>query len=97
MAPLLLGPEPDTRGIPPPGHQDDNQLKGDIMADEDKTVYKVVMNIEEQYSIWPADRENAMGWKDAGKTGTKEECMKHIQEVWTDMRPKSLRDAMDKR
>jgi MbtH protein len=60
---------------------------------EDTTIYKVVVNHEEQYSIWPADRENPPGWNDAGKTGTKEECMAYIQEVWTDMRPRSLREA----
>jgi len=65
-------------------------------GDNDQTIYKVVINDEEQYSIWPANRENAMGWKDAGKTGTKEECLAYIQEVWTDMRPKSLRDKMKK-
>ncbi len=62
---------------------------------EDKTIYKVVLNGEEQYSIWPADRENALGWKDAGKSGTKEECLAYIKEVWTDMRPLSLRQKMD--
>ncbi len=62
---------------------------------EDKTVYKVVLNHEEQYSIWPADRENALGWKDEGTTGTKEECLAHIKEVWTDMRPLSLRKKME--
>ena len=61
---------------------------------EDTTVYKVVVNHEEQYSIWPADRENPLGWNDAGKSGTKQECLAYIEEVWTDMRPKSLRDAM---
>jgi MbtH protein len=61
---------------------------------EDKTIYTVVVNHEEQYSIWPARRENALGWNDAGKTGTKEECLAWIKEVWTDMRPKSLRDKM---
>ena len=61
---------------------------------EDKRIYKVVMNAEEQYSIWPADRENALGWNDAGKSGTKDECLAYIKEVWTDMRPKSLRDKM---
>jgi MbtH protein len=60
----------------------------------DRTVYKVVINHEEQYSIWPADRENAPGWKDAGKSGTLAECKSYIDEVWTDMRPKSLRDEM---
>jgi MbtH protein len=65
------------------------------MADEereDATVYKVVVNHEEQYSIWPADRANPVGWQDAGKTGTKAECLAHIEQVWTDMRPKSLRE-----
>ena len=62
---------------------------------EDTTIYKVVMNHEEQYSIWPADRENALGWTDAGKTGTKEECLAYIKAVWTDMRPLSLRKKMD--
>jgi len=62
---------------------------------EDNTIYKVVMNHEEQYSIWPADRENALGWNDAGKTGTKAECLAYIEEVWTDMRPLSLRKQME--
>ncbi|NUR88566.1 MAG: MbtH family NRPS accessory protein [Nonomuraea sp.] len=56
---------------------------------------KVVLNEEEQYSIWPADRENPSGWFDAGFSGTKEECLEHIERVWTDMRPKSLREAMN--
>jgi MbtH protein len=63
---------------------------------EDQTIYKVVMNHEEQYSIWPADRENALGWTDAGKSGTKAECLAYIKEVWTDMRPLSLRKQMEK-
>jgi len=62
---------------------------------EDNTIYKVVMNHEEQYSIWPADRENALGWNDAGKSGTKTECLDYIKEVWTDMRPLSLRKQME--
>jgi MbtH protein len=62
---------------------------------EDNTIYKVVLNHEEQYSIWPADRENALGWKDEGTTGTKEECLAHIKEIWTDMRPLSLRKKME--
>ncbi|HOW70246.1 MAG TPA: MbtH family protein [Phycisphaerae bacterium] len=57
--------------------------------------YKVVVNHEEQYSIWPAERENALGWRDVGKEGTKEECLAYIKEVWTDMRPLSLRKQMD--
>ena len=63
--------------------------------EDDATVYKVVVNHEEQYSIWPADRDNALGWRDAGRTGTKAECLEHIKAVWTDMRPLSLRKWME--
>ena len=63
--------------------------------EEDKTIYKVVQNHEDQYSIWPADRENALGWNDVGKTGTKQEVLAYIKEVWTDMRPLSLRKQME--
>lgn len=62
---------------------------------EDKTIYKVVINHEEQYSIWPVDRENPLGWNDVGKSGPKAECLDYIQEVWTDMRPLSLRKKME--
>ena len=58
-------------------------------------IYKVIINDEEQYSIWPADRASAPGWKDAGKSGTKEDCLAFIKNVWTDMRPLSLRKKMD--
>lgn len=53
--------------------------------------YHVVVNHEEQYSIWPADRELPDGWRAAGFTGDKEACLAHIEEVWTDMRPLSIR------
>jgi MbtH protein len=62
--------------------------------DEDTTTYTVVINGEEQYSIWPADRELPDGWKSDGTTGLKAECLAHIDAVWTDMRPLSLRLAM---
>jgi MbtH protein len=62
---------------------------------EDNTIYKVVVNHEEQYSIWPSGRENPLGWKDAGKVGPKPECLAYIKEVWTDMRPLSLRKRME--
>jgi MbtH protein len=62
---------------------------------DEKVVYKVVVNHEEQYSIWPADMEIPAGWREAGKSGPKEECLAHIKEVWTDMRPLSLRKKMD--
>ncbi len=62
---------------------------------DDNIVYKVVVNHEEQYSIWPADRQNPPGWRDAGKSGPKAECLAYIKEVWTDMRPLSLQKQMD--
>jgi MbtH protein len=62
---------------------------------DDTRIYKVVVNHEQQYSIWPVERANAPGWNDAGKNGTKAECLAHIQEVWTDMRPLSLRKKME--
>ena len=61
---------------------------------EDSTLYKVVVNHEEQYSIWPANRVSPPGWADAGKQGLKAECLAYIEEVWTDMRPLSLRRQM---
>jgi MbtH protein len=57
--------------------------------------FRVVVNHEEQYSIWPVDREIPAGWRDAGKSGPKSECLAHIREVWTDMRPLSLRKQME--
>jgi MbtH protein len=62
--------------------------------DDDRT-YKVVVNDEEQYSIWIADREPPAGWREVGKQGNKAECLAFIDEVWTDMRPLSLRKRMD--
>jgi MbtH protein len=61
---------------------------------EDTTVYRVVVNHEEQYSIWPADRELPLGWRDGGKSGLKADCLSYIKDVWTDMRPLSLRRHM---
>jgi MbtH protein len=67
------------------------------MADQQETkgpVYKVVINHEEQYSIWPQHRANPAGWRDAGKVGSKDECLEYIKQVWTDMRPLSVRQMM---
>lgn len=64
---------------------------------DDDQVFKVVLNQEEQYSIWPRDRDNPLGWKDGGCSGTKQECLDHIERVWTDMRPLSLRQKLDVR
>ncbi len=67
-----------------------------VLSDEDDaTVYDVVVNHEEQYSIWAAGRSLPAGWRKAGKTGTKEECLAYVDDVWTDMRPLSLRRKMD--
>ena len=54
-------------------------------------VWKVVVNDEEQYSVWRAQEENPAGWRDEGTSGSKAECLAHIESVWTDMRPLSLR------
>lgn len=61
---------------------------------EDTIVYKVVINHEEQYSIWPEYRECPPGWREVGKSGLKPECLAYIDTVWTDMRPLSLRKRM---
>lgn len=63
--------------------------------DDETAVFDVVLNQEEQYSIWPADREPPSGWRKAGKSGVKADCLAFISEVWTDMRPLSVRKAMD--
>jgi MbtH protein len=66
------------------------------MFDDDANgQFKVVLNHEEQYSIWPADRENPLGWRDEGTVGNKADCLSHIKEIWTDMRPLSLRLKME--
>jgi MbtH protein len=62
---------------------------------EDSATYRVVANDEEQYSIWRADKEIPPGWREAGPTGPKSECLAYIKEVWTDMRPLSLRKQME--
>ncbi len=63
--------------------------------DDPNQKFRVVINHEEQYSIWPADRDLPLGWKDAGFAGSKQEALDHIEEVWTDMRPLSLRKKME--
>ena len=62
---------------------------------KDDTIYRVVVNHEEQYSIWPAHKPNPPGWRSIDKTGTKDECLDHIEVIWTDMRPLSLRKRME--
>ncbi|MFB7645990.1 MbtH family protein [Streptomyces sp. NPDC056084] len=67
------------------------------MAEErtDDRTYRVVLNDEEQYSIWWADRDLPAGWRAEGAEGTREDCLAHIDIVWTDMRPLSLRRRME--
>lgn len=62
---------------------------------EDARTYLVVVNAEEQYSIWPVDKQVPAGWNAVGKQGRKSECLQYIEEVWTDMRPLSLRRRME--
>jgi MbtH protein len=61
------------------------------MFDDDSITFAVVINEEEQYSIWPEFKAMPAGWQSVGKSGTKGECLAYIREVWTDMRPASLR------
>jgi MbtH protein len=65
-----------------------------VDSNQAEVLYEVVVNDEEQYSIWPADKALPLGWKKAGKAGTKEACLEYVKEVWTDMRPLSLRKQM---
>jgi MbtH protein len=58
-------------------------------------IYKVVINHEEQYAIWPLDRELPQGWRNAGKSGSKAECLAFIEMVWVDMRPLNMRRRPD--
>ena len=61
---------------------------------QETRAYAVVINDEEQYSIWPAERDLPAGWRQGGFTGTEDECLSYIDETWTDMRPASLRRWM---
>jgi MbtH protein len=61
---------------------------------DDTQDYRVVVNHEEQYSIWPVGRDLPAGWRDEGTVGPEQTCLAHIDEVWTDMRPLSLRIRM---
>lgn len=85
-------------GPPAAGPQTQSQpisssTEGDDMDDDAR--YQVLRNDEDQYSLWPVDLDVPAGWHRAGKEGTKEECSAFVDEVWTDMRPRSLRERMD--
>jgi MbtH protein len=62
------------------------------ILDRDDALFHVVVNHEEQYSIWPADREPPAGWERVGEPALRPACLAKVNELWTDMRPKSLRD-----
>lgn len=64
-----------------------------MFEEKGNNTFKVVINSEEQYSIWPDNRENAPGWQDAGCSGRRQQCLEFIESKWTDMRPASLRKA----
>ncbi|NKB23526.1 MAG: MbtH family NRPS accessory protein [Kiritimatiellae bacterium] len=70
-------------------------MTDDEYADWQDGDLKVIVNHEEQYSIWPIDRDTPLGWREVGKTGKKAECLEYIKEVWTDMRPLNHRKQMD--
>lgn len=63
--------------------------------DNDDARYQVLRNDEDQYSLWPAHLDVPAGWDQVGKEGTRDECSAYVDEVWTDMRPRSLRERMD--
>ena len=65
-----------------------------MSIDNPNTEFTVVINDQEQYSIWPTYHSVPAGWKEVGVIGNKEHCLAHIKTEWTDMRPKSLKDAL---
>jgi len=71
------------------------QNSGVAAKQADDDIYTVVINDEEQYSIWPTFRAVPAGWREVGVSGAKDACLAHIEKVWTDMRPASLRRHMD--
>ena len=62
-----------------------------FLGDDDSIPCKVVLNDEDQYSIWPIDQSNPAGWRDEGFRSSRRECLEYIERVWTDMTPRSLR------
>jgi MbtH protein len=62
------------------------------MSDVDGRRYRVVVNDEEQYSIWATDQDLPVGWRAEGTEGDRARCLEHIDRVWTDMRPRSVRE-----
>ena len=71
------------------------ETKQTIAEDETQEMYYVVKNIEEQYSIWPSYKQIPKGWETVGEAKNKPACLARIEEIWTDMRPLSLRKQME--
>ncbi len=72
-----------------------SDLTNEVGDHDDELQYRVVINHEEQYSIWPEERPRPLGWNDTEKSGSKSDCLEYIRREWTDMRPRSLRLQMD--
>jgi len=66
-----------------------------ISSSQSEAMYEVVVNQDGQYSIWPMNKAVPQGWEKAGKQGSKESCLEFVRDVWTDMRPLSLRVQME--
>lgn len=62
--------------------------------DREDGTFKVLVNHEEQYSLWPDFKAIPGGWTDTGVKGAKQHCLDYIEKTWTDMRPVSLRNFM---
>jgi MbtH protein len=76
----------------PQRHNSSQEAKmAEQASSETLKMFKVVRNDEEQYSVWPVNRDNPAGWHDAGYEDSREKCLEHIEDVWKDMRPLSLR------
>jgi MbtH protein len=71
------------------------EVKLSAQDEQDTAIYTVVVNDEQQYSIWPADQSPPLGWQTAAMSGTRAECLAYIGRVWTDMRPLSVRKRME--
>ncbi len=64
------------------------------MADDDLTGYRVLVNDEEQYGLWPRYKQPPAGWRDAGCAGSREECLAFVDRTWLDIRPRSVREQL---
>jgi uncharacterized protein YbdZ (MbtH family) len=93
---LLVTPSRSLRSFPRTEATEESitEPEGDSGMDDDAR-YEVLRNDEDQYSLWLAGQEVPQGWYRVGKEGTKDECSAYVDEIWTDMRPRSLRERMD--